>query len=132
MTEDDVSENPLFRDVATTVWSRETVRDKDGISAAVAMLGMIAEARASGRTVGNLLAEFDETFGAFASDQISLRVSDLSLIGRMMSALRAAPPAAIMLATSMNFSRGDPSRAAAIKRVVGASEVMATAYRPKK
>ena len=73
----------------------ETVRDKDGISAAVAMLGMIAEARASGRTVGDLLAEFDETFGAFASDQISLRVSDLSLIGRMMSALRAAPPAAI-------------------------------------
>ncbi|MEV8358371.1 phospho-sugar mutase [Microbacterium sp. NPDC076895] len=73
----------------------ETVRDKDGISAAVAMLGMIAEARASGHTVADLLAEFDETFGAFASDQISLRVSDLSLIGRTMSALRAAPPASV-------------------------------------
>ncbi|MGP6205605.1 phospho-sugar mutase [Microbacterium sp. F2] len=73
----------------------ETVRDKDGISAAVAMLGMIAEARASGRTVADLLAEFDATFGAFASDQISLRVSDLSLIGRMMSALRATPPATV-------------------------------------
>ncbi|OJV95472.1 MAG: phosphomannomutase [Microbacterium sp. 67-17] len=73
----------------------ETVRDKDGISAAVAMLGMIAEARASGRTVADLLAEFDATFGAFASDQISLRVSDVSLIGRMMSALRATPPATV-------------------------------------
>lgn len=73
----------------------ETVRDKDGISAAVAMLGMIAEARASGHTVADLLTEFDETFGAFASDQISLRVSDLSLIGRTMSALRAAPPASV-------------------------------------
>lgn len=31
VTEDDVSENPLFRDVASTVWSRETVRDKDGM-----------------------------------------------------------------------------------------------------
>lgn len=73
----------------------ETVRDKDGISAAVAMLGMIAEARASGRTVADLLAEFDATFGAFASDQLSLRVSDVSLISRMMSALRTAPPATI-------------------------------------
>lgn len=73
----------------------ETVRDKDGISAAVAMLGMIAEARTSGRTVADLLTEFDETFGAFASDQISLRVSNLSLIGTMMSALRATPPASV-------------------------------------
>ncbi|GAA2956555.1 phospho-sugar mutase [Microbacterium schleiferi] len=73
----------------------ETVRDKDGISAAVAMLGMIAEARASSRTVADLLTEFDETFGAYVSDQISLRVSDLSLIGRMMSALRATPPATV-------------------------------------
>lgn len=73
----------------------ETVRDKDGISAAVAMLGMIAEARGSGRTVADLLTEFDQTFGAFASDQISLRVSDLSLIGRMMAALRATPPAVV-------------------------------------
>ena len=73
----------------------ETVRDKDGISAAIAMLGMISGARASGRTVADLLTEFDETFGAFASDQISLRVTDLSLIGTMMAALRAAPPTVV-------------------------------------
>ena len=49
----------------------ETVRDKDGISAAVAMLGMVAEARGRGASLHDLMTEFDETFGYFASDQIS-------------------------------------------------------------
>jgi phosphomannomutase len=70
----------------------ETVRDKDGVSAAVAMLGMVCEARGRGASVADLLAEFDATFGAFASDQISIRVDDVSTIGRIMSALRADPP----------------------------------------
>ena len=73
----------------------ETVRDKDGVSAAVAMLGMIAEARGEGRTLGDLLSEFQETFGFFSSGQVSVRVDDLSLIGRIMSVLRAPPPAEI-------------------------------------
>jgi phosphomannomutase len=73
----------------------ETVRDKDGISAAVAMLGMVAEARGRGATVSDLLAEFDETFGAFASDQISVRVDDVSTIGRIMATLRAQHPSAL-------------------------------------
>lgn len=72
-----------------------TVRDKDGISAAVALLGMASEARAEGRTVADLLQEFRETFGAFASDQISVRVSDVSEIAGIMAALRAQPPAAV-------------------------------------
>jgi phosphomannomutase len=72
-----------------------TVRDKDGISAAVAILGLVAEARAEGRTLGDLLAEFDETFGFFASDQISVRVDDVSTIGRIMTALRAQHPSRI-------------------------------------
>lgn len=73
----------------------ETVRDKDGISAAVAMLGMVSEARGRGASLGDLLTEFDETFGSFASDQISVRVDDLSEIGRIMAALRAEHPSAI-------------------------------------
>jgi len=71
----------------------ETVRDKDGISAAIAILGMIAEARERGEGLGDLLRRFQDTFGFFASGQVSLRVDDLSVIGRIMSALRAAPPA---------------------------------------
>ncbi|WP_159502114.1 phospho-sugar mutase [Microbacterium sp. 18062] len=73
----------------------ETVRDKDGISAAVAILGLVAEARAEGRTLTDLLDEFDETFGFFASDQISVRVDDVSTIGRIMAALRAQHPARV-------------------------------------
>ena len=73
----------------------DTVRDKDGISAAVAMLGMIAEAREEGRTLADVLAQFAETFGFFQSGQVSLRVEDTAIIGRIMAALRADPPSSI-------------------------------------
>lgn len=73
----------------------ETVRDKDGISAAIAMLGMVTEARAEGSSLARLLAEFDATFGFFASDQISVRVEDVSKISRIMTALRQQHPTAI-------------------------------------
>jgi phosphomannomutase len=65
-----------------------TVRDKDGISAAIAMLGLVGQAREDGRTIADVLAEFRETFGAFASDQISIRVDDVAEIAAMMAALR--------------------------------------------
>jgi len=73
----------------------ETVRDKDGISAAVAFLSVAAELKAAGKTVADHLDEFVERFGAFASTQVSLRVTDLSRIGEIMARLRAAPPAAV-------------------------------------
>jgi phosphomannomutase len=72
-----------------------TVRDKDGISAAVAILGMVGEARGRGASLSDLLAEFDELFGAFASDQVSIRVDDVSQIGRIMAALRERHPESI-------------------------------------
>nr|WP_254367528.1 phospho-sugar mutase [Microbacterium sp. NC79] len=70
----------------------ETVRDKDGISAAVALLGLAAEARENGTTLAGLLEESAETFGHFASGQVSIRVDDVSIISRIMAALRATPP----------------------------------------
>ncbi len=73
----------------------ETVRDKDGISAAIAMLGMVTEARGRGESLARVLAEFDATFGFFASDQISIRVEDVSAIGRIMAALRERHPSSI-------------------------------------
>ncbi len=73
----------------------ETVRDKDGISAAVAALELASEARAAGKTLQDLLDEFDRTFGFFASDQISVRVQDLAIIGTIMASLRADPPSRI-------------------------------------
>ena len=73
----------------------DTVRDKDGISAAVDFLVMVGELRAAGRTLDDLQREFDERFGAFASAQVSLRVTDLSRIGAVMAALRDVPPAEV-------------------------------------
>jgi len=69
-----------------------TVRDKDGISAAVALLSLAEVLAASGRTIADRLAEFSGRFGHYASAQISLRVTDLSEIDRVMSRLRAQPP----------------------------------------
>ena len=73
----------------------ETVRDKDGISAAVAILGMIAEAREQGETLGSLLTRFAETFGFFQSGQVSLRVDEVSVIGRIRASLRAELPTSL-------------------------------------
>lgn len=73
----------------------DTVRDKDGISAAVAMLGMVSEARGREASVADLVREFEEKFGFFASDQISVRVEHLSVIADIMAALRARQPARI-------------------------------------
>ncbi len=71
------------------------VRDKDGISAAVAVLKEALALRAEGRTLLDRLAEIDEAVGAFASAQVSLRVQDLADIGRRTEALRTDPPSAI-------------------------------------
>lgn len=72
----------------------DTVRDKDGISAAVALLGLAAEARGREATIADLLDEIAAEIGFFASGQVSIRVDDLTVIGRIMSALRQDPPTA--------------------------------------
>jgi len=72
-----------------------TIRDKDGISAAVALLSIVSELKEKGSSLSEHLDEFSMTFGHFASDQISLRVSDLSEIPRLMSSLRSSKPASV-------------------------------------
>ena len=70
----------------------DIIRDKDGISAAVDFLGLASELKAAGKTIEDHLADFAETFGAYASSQISLRFSDLTEIPRVMNSLRAGLP----------------------------------------
>ncbi len=70
----------------------EKVRDKDGISAAVDFLALAGELKAAGRTLEQHQRDFDERFGAFASAQVSLRVTDLSRIGAIMAELRDSAP----------------------------------------
>lgn len=72
-----------------------TIRDKDGISAAVDFVALVGELAAQGRTLDDHQREFDERFGAFASAQVSLRVTDLSRIAGVMAALRDNPPSEI-------------------------------------
>ncbi|UNK71950.1 phospho-sugar mutase [Microbacterium sp. H1-D42] len=69
-----------------------TVRDKDGISAAVAMLSLAADARVRETTIAGLLDELAAEIGHFASGQVSIRVDDLSVISGLMASLRAQHP----------------------------------------
>src|SRR5690606_21437895 len=71
------------------------VRDKVGMSAARDFRALAAELRAEGRTVDDRLREVAAGFGAFGSAQISVRVTDLGGIVRVMASLRESPPDAV-------------------------------------
>ena len=67
-------------------------RDKDGISAALAVALLAAELKAAGRTLVDRLDELAVEHGLFATGQLSVRVEDLTLISDAMARLRADPP----------------------------------------
>ena len=71
----------------------ETVRDKDGVSALVRMLSIHSRLRSEGLTLLDLLAAITDAIGAYASGQVSVRVTDLARIPAIMAELRATPPA---------------------------------------
>ncbi|TPX03028.1 phospho-sugar mutase, partial [Schumannella luteola] len=73
----------------------DKVRDKDGISAAVEVLGLFSDLRAAGTDFAEHRAAFADRYGAFASGQISVRVADLARIPELMARLRHDPPRAI-------------------------------------
>lgn len=71
------------------------VRDKDGIAAAVLSAGLVASLRAAGRTPLDILDELATRHGVHVTDQVSLRVTDLSVREKLMAGLRAAPPVSV-------------------------------------
>ena len=73
----------------------EAVKDKDGITASLLMLEMVAALKAEGRGPQDVLDDLARSFGLHATSQLSVRVSDLSLIAEAMSRLRAAPPVSL-------------------------------------
>ncbi|CAN5269771.1 phospho-sugar mutase [soil metagenome] len=73
----------------------ETVRDKDGISAAVAFLSLASDLAVDGYTIADQLDNFSEKFGHFGSAQVSLRVTDVGRIGSIMQQLRNTPPTVV-------------------------------------
>ena len=71
-------------------------RDKDGVSASLAVALLAAELAAEDRTLTDRLDELAREHGLFATGQLSVRVEDLSLISGAMARLRAAPPAQLL------------------------------------
>jgi phosphomannomutase len=73
----------------------DTVRDKDGVSAALLIAELAAILKAEGRTLQDVLDDLERQLGVHSTDSFSVRVDDLSLIGQIMARLRANPPTEI-------------------------------------
>ncbi len=71
------------------------VRDKDGVSALLLVVDLAARLKAEGRTLTDRLDDIAREHGLHATDQLSVRVTDLSLIADAMERLRSAPPATL-------------------------------------
>jgi phosphomannomutase len=69
-----------------------TVNDKDGISAAITLAQIATDLAEEGKTVLDLLDEVWARHGFHATEQISIRLSDLSKVGVILGGLRDNPP----------------------------------------
>ena len=70
----------------------KTVNDKDGISAAITVAQIATDLAADGKTLLDLLDEIWSRHGYHATEQISIRLSDLSKVDVILGGLRANPP----------------------------------------
>ena len=68
------------------------VRDKDGLSAALIVADIASELATQGYTLGDQLEKLMQRYGYFATGQISIRVTDLTVISNLMKKLRTNPP----------------------------------------
>ncbi len=69
--------------------------DKDGISAALIIADLASRLALQGKTLTSHLADLGEKYGHYATGQISIRVTDLSIISNLMAKLRSIPLAQI-------------------------------------
>jgi phosphomannomutase len=68
------------------------VRDKDGISAALLVAEIAAQCKAAGASLLERLDGLAAEVGRFVTDQVSVRVDDVSRIADLMQQLRDRPP----------------------------------------
>lgn len=73
----------------------KTVNDKDGISAAIFLAQIATDLKAQGLTLLDLLDQVWARHGFHGTEQISVRVSDMSKIALLLNTLRKTPPDAI-------------------------------------
>ena len=69
-----------------------TVNDKDGISAAITLAQIATELAADGKTLLDLLDEIWARHGFHGTEQISIRLKDLSKVAIILGGLRSNPP----------------------------------------
>ena len=72
-----------------------TVNDKDGISAAIKLTQIATDLAREKKTILDLLDEVWTRHGFHATEQISIRLTDLSQVGVIMGRLRSAAPSNI-------------------------------------
>jgi phosphomannomutase len=69
--------------------------DKDGISAALVVADLANRLAAADQTIAERLEEIGAKYGHYATGQVSIRVADLSIIGKTVARIRTNPPAEI-------------------------------------
>jgi phosphomannomutase len=87
----------------------ELVKDKDGISAALLVAELAADAKAQGQSVFDLLDALHTLHGVHLTDQLNVRVADLGLLEAMMLRLRENPPSSFAgspVETAVDLSEG--------------------------
>lgn len=87
----------------------EGVRDKDGITAALLVAELASELKEQGRTLTDLLDDLAVAHGLHGTDQLSVRVEDLSIIANAMRRLREQPPtvlAGLRIVSAEDLNRG--------------------------
>ena len=72
-----------------------TVNDKDGVSAALLLAKIAGELKRENTTIIEYLDEIWSAFGFHRTEQISIRVSNLADVDRVLNKLRASHPTAI-------------------------------------
>jgi phosphomannomutase len=70
----------------------KTVNDKDGISAAIFLAQIATDLASQGKDLNDLLDEVWARHGFHGTEQISIRVSDMSAIAALLAGLRKNPP----------------------------------------
>jgi len=73
----------------------QTVNDKDGISAALLLAHIASELKIKGQTLLDLLDEVWARHGFHGTEQISIRVADMSRITELLTRIRQNPPTEI-------------------------------------
>lgn len=111
------------------------VRDKDGISAALTVAAVAAEAKQAGRTLPDLLDDQARRYGVHATSGLSVRLDDRRPAEGVMGRLRTRPPASLggrpvesaddlLVGPSGDESSGLPATDALRYRLAGGARVV--------